>query len=295
MDLKYLKICIENNKPITFPLVFIDKNQNNILIPQYIEAISKNLNLDLRYMNYSDLLSEYNSILGIDQGFLNIIREDELCASYEDIENMSNTIFICIKADNIKDVISIPEIKEWQLKDYIYSTLPYLENKNKDKLFYLLKDNSFRLLQETDKLKLFQNTYQNSLFNQMIEDNQFSDISSYTIYSFTDALIIRDLNKLKDILMEIKNIDINPVGLVTVLYNNIKNIINIQLGKNPTAESLGLKPKQFIALKYRINKYSNSALLNIFKLLTEVDFKLKTGKLPVDLIIDYLYLHILNY
>ena len=75
---------------------------------------------------------------------------------------------------------------------------------------------------------------------------------------------------------------------------NIKNIINIQLDNKATAESLGMTTKQFNAIKYNIGYFNKQSLIEIFNIITDIDYKLKSGQLPANLIIDYLMLNILS-
>ena len=99
----------------------------------------------------------------------------------------------------------------------------------------------------------------------------------------------------KKIYKEIDKIDIEPIGLVTVLLNNFRNIIKIQLANNPTAESCGMKPNQFWAIKHSCGLYTKEQLLSIFNFLTEIDKKIKTGMIPVDsFLIDYIVINILT-
>jgi DNA polymerase III delta subunit len=104
----------------------------------------------------------------------------------------------------------------------------------------------------------------------------------------------KDIPSLKIIYEEIDNIDINDFGLLTILYNNFLNVINIQLGINPTAESLGMKHGQFNAIKYNCGYYSVSQLVNISRLLTDMDRKVKSGEFPTSIMRDYLILSVLS-
>ena len=71
-------------------------------------------------------------------------------------------------------------------------------------------------------------------------------------------------------------------------------MINIQLGINPTAESLSMKPGQFNAIRHSCGYYSGNQLVNIFKLLTDMDRKIKVGEFPTNIMRDYLILSILS-
>ena len=48
---------------------------------------------------------------------------------------------------------------------------------------------------------------------------------------------------------ELNKIDVEPLGLVKLLYDNLKVIISIQLDPNTTAESIGIASNRFWAIK----------------------------------------------
>ena len=107
------------------------------------------------------------------------------------------------------------------------------------------------------------------------------------MFNLTNAIIKRDKDKIAEIYCERHNIDISEMGLLTILYTNFRNIISVQMGKNATAESLGLKQNQFNAIRWNCGKYSNAELLEIFKMLTSLDLWVKDGTLAVSDLIDY--------
>ena len=63
-----------------------------------------------------------------------------------------------------------------------------------------------------------------------------------------------------------------------------------------------MPPKQFAAVKYSVGKYTNSQLIKMFKFLTSLDLKLKSGNLQFnnnsrdnnDILVDYVTVNILR-
>lgn len=82
------------------------------------------------------------------------------------------------------------------------------------------------------------------LADKFFSDNVFSDLSNLTIFNFTNSIITKNVETLKQILLQFDSIDIEPIGVITVLYKNFKNILNVQLNSNPTPENTGLSSKQ---------------------------------------------------
>ena len=71
-------------------------------------------------------------------------------------------------------------------------------------------------------------------------------------------------------------------------------VIDIQLAKNASAESLGISGKQFWAIKnFNCNRYSREELIYIYKLLTSIDLYIKTGYMNTDIVKDYIIFKIL--
>ena len=110
----------------------------------------------------------------------------------------------------------------------------------------------------------------------------------------TNAILKKDLVAISHIFKDIENIDVEPIGLVTILYNNFKNVINVQLSNNPTADKLGMKSNQFNAIRYNCGYYSKESLNKILEILTNIDKQIKIGEMPIDILVDYLIIKILS-
>ena len=81
-----------------------------------------------------------------------------------DLSNEKNLIILCKKinqglkkiyADNI---ISVPELEDWQIKDFVYSIGEGIPESDLDKLIDLCDNNIYRLTQELDKMLIFPNS-----------------------------------------------------------------------------------------------------------------------------------------
>lgn len=302
MTLQELKESIENNtfQPTTMILVSEDK-----FIPlMYINEIIKKFDYNVTYI---ESLLEINS--GTDDIFgdfneptsdLIIFNTNLVDFSDELLYNKDNLIVIANKIDKGPKkfygdlLIEIPKLADWQIKDMVYSFCKGIDHKQLDWLIHNCNEDVYRLYQESVKLNIFNEAERKTLFEEMLEDGAFDDLSSNTIFNFTNAILKKDIPSLRLIYEEIDNIDINDFGLLTILYNNFNNIINIQLGLNPTAESLGMKSGQFNALRHNCGFYNKNQLINIFKLLSDMDRRVKSGEFPTNIMRDYMILSILS-
>ena len=159
------------------------------------------------------------------------------------------------------------------------------------------------ILNYKDKLKSLDNymnhllLYYKDLYKLDIEsskllNNKFDDIryqllydEESVIFDLVNALVKRDKEALKKVNLS----NVEPFGLLALLIKNFKQVIDIQLAKNATAESLGISGKQFWAIRnYSCGKYAREDLLYIYKFLTDIDLKIKTGKLDTAIMVDYI-------
>lgn len=300
MTLQELKQALETNtfKPTTMILISEDK-----FIPlQYVEEIRKQYNT-LYIDSLQDLMPNEDDIFGDSAEISSdvIIFNTELVDfSDEMLFNKDNVIVIAKKIDKASKkfygdlVIEVPKLAEWQVKDMVYSFGKGIDTKQLDWLIHNCNSEINRLYQEMTKLLIFSESERKHLFEEMIEDGAFDDLSANTVFNFTNAILKKDYQNLKLIYEEIDNIDVNDFGLLTILYNNFLNVINIQLGVNPTPESLGMSWGQFNAIKHSCGYYSGNQLINIMKLISDMDRKIKSGEFPTNIMRDYMILSILS-
>lgn len=191
-------------------------------------------------------------------------------------------------------IIEIPKIEQWHINAYANKLAEGANKKDIDFVLSLCSNNLDRLNCELSKLELFSIAERKFLLEQMIMDGSFNDISDYTIFNFTNALIKKDMQTLKSIYKEIKNVDINEFGLAITLLKNFKNIISVHLNNNPTVANTGLSDKQLYAIKKLPRCFSQESLVNIYKFLCSIDSKIKMGELPIELSIDYITMKVLT-
>ena len=303
MNIEQLKFSIEN-KSLDDRLIIFINSEHSFIANQYIREISKIKGKKLSFIDdLKPLLDPIDDIFGVDNidDSIYVYHTDKFDTYNDRLIDIENLIIICnsIKDDEIKQIYSnyiveIPKLVEWQIKDYLYSNLPGVDKRICDWLYDITKGDIFRLEQEVDKLKLFSESEQKYNIDDFIRDDVFNDLSSYTIFSLSNAILKKDYNTIANIFRDIENIDIEPIGLVTVLYTNFKNIINVQLSNNATADKLGMKQNQFNAIRYNCGYYSKESLNRILEMLTDIDRKIKVGDMPMNILRDYLIIKTLS-
>lgn len=301
MKIEELKNLIEQNNYRGEPFIFNEVNNCDFIVHQYVHDLILKNNFQLvNVKNISEIPFNTNN-------FLSVIEDNYFYIYYTDkVDELRNIVTFkncCIiyTGKKLKDVldieeyiINIPKIEKWQIKDYVYSRGSGVDNKDLDYLLELTDFDLWRLEKELDKIEIFDEQYRKEIFKQFIKNGVFDDLTTYNTFNFTDAIVKRQKVKAFEIYNKLQEIGINYMGVITLLYNNFRNIIKIQLSPNPTPENTDIKTNQFWAIKKNnIGYYHKDELMHIFDLLTKIDKQIKTGEIEVDKSIEYLLVNIL--
>lgn len=280
------------NKTLSDDLLVLKYSDNTFLCNQYIDEISKIRKLNKVYIDdINEALDSSDSVFFDEDKSLYILSVDKFELLYINPSILKNTIVKCksIESDKVDAyVVEMPKLIDWQILDYMTLKMPGLNINEIKWLCNITNNDIYRLVNEADKINIFDKDDQKYIFQKINEDNGYMDLNPLTIFDFTNAILKKDRKKICEILRDLQYIDVEPTGVVTILYKNFKNIINVQLNSSATAESISVSSKQFFAIKNNCGYYSKEQLLNIFNILTKIDYKLKNGELPNELIIDYI-------
>ena len=302
MLLQDIKTQIETNSIRNTFIIF--RCDDKFIVKQYYKAISQQLNKKIDYID--NLYSLTNKSVDIffqdstEDKNLRVHITDTFDFYNKDLLDEQYLIIICNKvekntAEIYKDyIVEVNPLEYWCIKDYLYSILKGVDTKYIDWLMENCNYDINRLQLEADKLLIFEENERNIVFTQMLEDDAFSDITNKTIFNFTDAVVKKDIAKLRTIYEDIDNIDIEDIGLVTVLYQNFRKLLQVWMANNPTPESTGLNSKQIYAIKKLPRVWNETQLVDILELLTSIDFRIKSGTMPMNILRDYLVVNILS-
>lgn len=301
MTLQEIKNQIETNSIINTFIIF--SCNDNFIAHQYVENISKKLNLPIEYIEDLESLNKKSLDL-----FFNSTKQESLRVHHVDtfdfynncLEDETNLIIICKKVEKDtqsiynKYIININPLEHWCIKDYLYSILKGIDTKYIDWLMDNCKYDINRLQLEAEKLLVFDENERNIIFNQMLEDSAFVDITNKTIFDFTDAIVKKDILKLSSIYDDIENIDIEAIGVITVLYQNFRKLLQVWCSRNPTPENTGLSSKQIYAISKLPRVWSEKQLVDILEMISSIDYRIKIGSMPMNILRDYLVVNILG-
>lgn len=300
LDIQTIKSEIENEN-IQHKFIIFKYTDTDFIAFQYFNAICKILSVDCMYIdNLSEINTKHADLFAeplATQLFLYKIDEFE---TTNDSLSKKDLIIICKtvekKTAEMYDdyIVEIPKLEDWQIQDYVYSVCEGVEEKELNKLLAVCKNDIYKIDSELKKLEIFAEVEKNFVFQTFLRDGIFNGLSTYSIFDFSNAIIRKDVNALRNIYKEIEKIDIEPIGLVTVLLNNFRNIIKVQLSSNPTPENCDMKSGQFWAIKKQCGIYNKNQLLKIFDFLSDIDRRIKVGNMPVNsFLIDYMVITIL--
>lgn len=288
MDIKELKNNIETNKlDDSFLIWLLSDDSSSIISQQYIHEISKNKNLEIKCIESINDIPDESFII---DNNLYVLKVEE----WDKPESHNNCIVICNKTKD-KRAIKFPKLETWQVIDYELSKLPGLTKQDLEFFIKPYENNYWRFINDMSKISIFKKEDQRLILDQMLGDGQFDSISDYKIWDLSNAIIKKDINSIKNILKVIDYIDVEPLGLAKVLYNNFKTIISIQTNPKITYKDLGISDKQFFVIKkYNCGYYSNSKLISILNLLTNIEYLFKYGELSISNLIDYMICRIVG-
>lgn len=284
-QLKDLKINIMNKSVDDSLIIF--KGKNRFIANQYIDEISKIRNMKIFYRDSlaNDMSDDlFGSSTPSDQ--LSVYYSEHIDSS--DINEYSDLIIVCEEIDNLRDdidsyIYELPNLENQHIDDYVVArpkTVPL------SKLLWLnsiSNYNIYRIQNELDKILLFTEAHREEIFDMMIEQGSFDDLSNQSIFNFSNALLSKDINVISQVMREIENIDIEPIGLVTIMHKNLKNLIAV---KNNSGEAIGLNSKQIYALAHIKTPFTLKNLEDLLIYINELDYSIKNGDIDINNIIN---------
>lgn len=304
MTIETLKTNLDNKTLDDFYIFF--NLETSFLSNQYVDAIAQARGLKLIYIDdLRSLIPDKNDIFGsaetVDASCLYVYKIDKFEDKDLQIKDIKNLIIVCNKIDDetkelfLPYIIEMPKLESWQIKDYVYSLADGVSTTKLDWLINISNNDIYRLHNEISKLNLFSIKEREYLFDLMVEEDAFIDLSNYVIFDLTNAILQKDIKKIRYMLEAVHSWDCEPLGLQTLLTNNFRNVLAVQLAPNSPPEKLGLSPKQVYAIrKNNTGYYSRDQLVEIFELISSCDYKMKNGDLSNDMLIDYMILNILS-
>ena len=179
------------------------------------------------------------------------------------------------------------------LMKYIKQNAP-LSDENCQKLIEIADGDYGRILLEIDKVRAYSKAEAitpDGSFETLMKEQVIYVQPQDAIFDFVAAVLERRPAKAYNLLQQSKAIGEANLTLISVLYNNIKILLQVQSAKD--YKTLGLNV--FVlknTLPYR-NNYTNGELVKALKLLRNIEKGIKTGSIPDDLSIEYFLVQVI--
>ena len=203
MTLKDLKIAIMQ-KTLSDKFLILKNVENpakdsnaSFLSEQYLQEISKARNLEINKVNsiYESLQSTLPLL--VPDKKLNVVKVDIFEETSLDYSQFIDTIVICNKVDSkiaplLADfIVEIPKLENWHIEDYVKMLVPEIDNSNLTWLTRSTNYKIYRILNELDKVKLFNKNDQISVV-KALKDDKVSDL--YRNFDLEKELAIKDFS-----------------------------------------------------------------------------------------------------
>lgn len=290
MSLKDFKKSIEQNDICSGGQIFCDPV--GFISRQYINKIGNVLHKDIIYVQSLNEVCVQTNLFGkivfpeirvfVTKEITNPIKLEDYC------------YVICSSCKN-NDYLEIPKLEKWQLIDYLsYGASDVIPKSDLEALCEACNSDIYLLDLELSKFKIFDKNFKQSMFNNLLENNQLRKSYVENIFDFTNALLDRDISTLVKIYSSMSNYDIEPLGVVTIMYTQLKRIILVGFNKNPTEQNTGLSSKQIYAIRKNLYKYDSKHVLDCFRCVCEAEKLLKEGLLNNSQLLDYVVVNLLK-
>lgn len=301
MNILELKDGIQQNSISGF---FIFEYSDSSFLPwQYARKIAENKHQIPQIIeDISSLGKKSEDIFNNEEtrDFLFVYETDTFDTDSTTLSSENSLIVICKKVAKTSEItyrnsiVKFPKVEPWQIEDFVASTLAGVSIETAKRLASACKSNLFRLDLEMQKIMLLDEKDRNSFCEKILSDGTLSDVAGFEIFSLTNAVTKKDFRNVYESYNQMKICGAEPFAIMIFLCNSFRNIVKVQLAQSPTAESLGMSDGQFKAVKYSCGRYSRDQLMEIYKMLTSLDGRIKKGEFPVDILVDYMITNILS-
>ena len=287
MTLIDLKKFITNNTVPSDFMIFVSKDCP-FLTTQYVKALGE---ISVGGINKINSIYEPQQssimLLSTPSDALNVLYTNTFDERSEDYTQFENTIVVCeqVSKDIVKNVekyiIKFPKLTDWQIFDYAKTICPVIDTEDLQWLVNAADCDIDRVLNELDKVALFNKSEQKEVFSAIRFDQQ-SDLYKADLFNIVNALVAGDQQVLFDFVKHDGYEIHEPVVLANRTLSSLKNIILIARNPQLTAADLGVSPGQYNFIKSRYRSLNVEAVKYKIKFLSNFDLLLKTSQLDLD-------------
>lgn len=313
-----VKVVKQHIKDKVFDKFYIFSGDEIALQNIYINKIAQVANLTIKRI---DSMSEiYNSKRGrsfVNQSYCYVIRDDKDFMKYEkawdtveQILGSNMLIFLITQVDkrskfykHFKDkIVEFNYLDTNVLVRYIQKECG-LNEKNATRLAQLCENDYSRILLEIDKIKCYREAYNQDNSNEtddnqvllwLIEDGTIYQPPKDAIFDFVDMVLRHNILKSFELLEDCKNVGEASMVMQSVLYNNVKHLLQVQsCDSKDISKSTGLSGWDIKLVRDKCGTYRNGQLVDALRLLRWIEKGIKTGGIEDAMSIEYFLVNFL--
>lgn len=166
-----------------------------------------------------------------------------------------------------------------------------LSEENCHKLIEICENDYGRICLEIDKIKHFDHEAVNSAFEHLLKSGVIYQPPKDAIFDFVSAFLDRQPLTAYELLEQSRAIGEPNMVLLSVMYNNVRNLLVYQSSKPGDDTGLSGWDKKNVA-QYK-GRYSNGELARAMRLIREAESGIKKGLIPDEYSVEYVLVNIM--
>lgn len=310
MEITELKNDIQHNTLKQFYIFTGDEwKVQDIYITQMSKLFDRKVYID----SITDILNQLKLTSIIKQKTLYIVRDDAVLMKDETLQSKlssllaENTLVLLVSSVDKRtkfyktyssSFVEFSTLEHAVLKRYVKREIN-LSDKNIELLMELCEYNYGRCLLEIDKIKKCMkgtdaDDMPNNTFEMLVADGTIYEPPYDAVFDFVDEVLKRHATRAFNLLAQCYAVNESTLVLLSVLYNNAKQTLQVQSCTSSDIESTtGLTKWQIKCAKEKTGYYSNRELVNMLKLIQTVEKGIKTGQMEEMYAMQYVLANVL--
>ena len=310
MELMTLKNHIKTNR---FSNIYIFAGDEWKVQEIYIEQMTKVIGRRVYLDSVTELLQKLSKTLFNSSRTLYLLRDDKEYMTNEKaqkrvLETLSDNVLVLLVSSVDKrtkfyktysdSFIEFNALEHAVLKRYVQKQIK-LSDKNTERLMEVCENNYGRILLEIDKIQKCYTSVENldEVFEILISENVIYQPPYDAVFDFVDEVLHRHCSKAFDLYEQCKAIGESTLVMLSVLYTNAKQVLQVQSCKSSDTAQIGkttgLTAWQIKKAREKLNRYSIGELVYMLKLIHSVEKGIKTGRIEEEYAMQYVLVNVL--
>ena len=312
MEIGELKKQIKNGN---FDPYYIFYGEEHYILKQYIKLIAEKSGLEIVYIDsLGEVFAKITQKSLLNCPYLYVIIDDKEFLTNEKAWDAlgdgrklrdDKVIFYYTSVDKrVKfwkhfqvPVVEFKKLDNSVLTKYIQKEID-LSAENCETLIDVCEGDLSRIYLEIDKIKSYpakdKKCYMQRddiIFTHLLNEGAIYKAPKDAIFDFVDAVLDRDTTRAWNLLEQSYAVGEANMVLLSVLYNNVKTLLQVQSCKD--TKGLGLNGWAVKNVSKHKDRYKNGELIKFMKLIREAERGIKTGLIADDISVEYILVQVI--